>query len=80
MRDFIEFFAPVLILIGSVIGLLTVGLNYFNAYQCENYEEITGKRTKYANFDACYIETAEGFQRYDEYKARAVASEGLGTK
>ena len=60
-----------------VVGIFLVGINEFTRYQCNNFHRITGKNVKYANMDACYIETPTGYQRWDEYKLRAAASEGL---
>lgn len=57
-------------------GILAIG-DVWARYQCSNFKEITGKDTRYATLDICYIKTAEGWQRWDEYKARAAASEGL---
>lgn len=44
-------------------------------YSCGKYEEMTGKKTTHIAFDSCYIETSEGWQRWDEYKARAFGNE-----
>lgn len=49
--------------------------NAYQRYQCDNYAKITDKETFYANFDECYVKTNSGFQRWDEYKARIIASE-----
>lgn len=83
MRDFIEFiefFAPFFLIILSislVVGGLMLGANYWESYKCGNYEEVTGKATKWIFMDECYVQTDAGWQRWDEYKDRAIASEGL---
>lgn len=81
MRDFFEdVFAPILISVACValgLAVLLAALDLFARYQCSSFQTITGKATKYATLDSCYVSTAEGWQRWDEYKARAVASEGL---
>ena len=81
MRDFFEYVvALVLILVACAalgFAVLLAAVDPFARYQCSNFQAITGKATKYATLDSCYILTAEGWQRWDEYKARAVASEGL---
>jgi hypothetical protein len=51
--------------------------NVYGSYQCASYERITGKKTMWQTLDICYIQTADGWQRWDEYTKRAVASEGL---
>jgi len=64
----------------ALVSSCAIGANAYIRYQCEKYAQITGKDTRYVEFDSCYIKTSEGFQRWDEYKARAVASEGLKAK
>lgn len=73
MKDFIVI---VVLPLGSFVGSLLFVANLFMAYQCENYQTITGKETKYAQLDSCYVKTPQGWQRYDEYKMRIIASEG----
>lgn len=51
--------------------------NFYGGYQCGNYAAITGKETKWLAFDSCYVKTERGWQKWDEYTARAIASEGL---
>jgi hypothetical protein len=68
--------AVVLVLGGLIGGAMVVG-HFYGTYQCDNYARITGKETKFAAFDICYIKTADGWQRWDEYTKRAIASEGL---
>lgn len=81
MRDFFEDVGvPILIFVACValgLAVLLTVCDLFARYKCRNFQAITGKATKYATLDSCYISTAEGWQRWDEYKARAVASEGL---
>ena len=47
------------------------------SYQCNNYSDMTGKNVKYIIFDICYIETEDGWQRYDEYKSRNIGRDSL---
>lgn len=62
----------------AVIVTLAVGVgNAEMWYKCRSYQQATGKQTKYKLLDACYVKTNEGWQRWDEYKIRAAASEGL---
>lgn len=77
--ELISFFGFVVAIMIPIIVTI-VGLNEYTRYQCKNYSQITQKETKYANFDACYVKTEQGFQHWDEYKIRAAASEGLSTK
>lgn len=80
VSDLLSFCGVVLLPTFIVIALAGVGSNEYSRYQCSNYERIAGKETRYANFDTCYVKTAQGFQRWDEYKLRAAASEGLRAK
>lgn len=81
MRDFFELVVvPVLIVAvcaALALGLLIGASDAVARYQCGNFQKITGKETRYALLDSCYVSTSEGWQRWDEYKVRAVASEGL---
>ena len=77
MRDFFEMVVVPTLIVGAFFALLLGALDLFARYQCSNFQTITGKATKYATLDSCYVSAAEGWQRWDEYKARAVASEGL---
>jgi hypothetical protein len=75
--DFIEFALPLFIFVGvGVLFLFSITI-YVESYKCSSYAEMTGKRTEYKWFDSCYVETKDGWQRWDEYKVRAAASEGL---
>ena len=59
-----------------VWGLLSLA-NAMEKRECNFFEEITGKPTKYHSFDTCYIQQEGEWMRYDEYKARMTALEGL---
>jgi len=59
-----------------VIIALIVGADRFISYTCGNYQDMTGKPTKYVFMDSCYVKTPSGWQRYDEYIARSVTNEG----
>ena len=77
MRDLFEPLVLFLILFACAIALfLSIG-SYLESYNCSSYAEMTGKRTEYKWFDSCYVETKDGWQRWDEYKVRAAASEGF---
>lgn len=60
-----------------IIGITALSNEYVR-YQCNQYEEITGKETKYSHFDSCYISTENGWQRWDEYKVRVIAKDSFG--
>lgn len=77
LDDIISFFCAVILPGCLLLGALLVFVNFFEQRSCNIYSEVTGKQTKYRQFDYCYIETDKGFQRLDEYKARIIASEGL---
>lgn len=75
-REVKELLGLFLFLFFSLSGLLLMA-NSVIKHQCNNYQKITGIETKVATLDSCYIKTDEGWQRWDEYKARATASELL---
>ena len=78
IQDFISFLWFIVPVIMIFTGLGVV-VNSHERYTCDNYKEITGKNTKHASFDSCYVETDEGYQRWDEYMLRSTASEGLSS-
>lgn len=50
----------------SVIVLIGIGADLLLKRSCDNYEEITGRESKYISFDACYVKTVEHkWIRYD---------------
>ena len=73
----IDFIKMVLLPIAAFICLFAFVSDRYLNYQCNNYQQLTGKTTRHVRLDACYIKTEKGFQRWDEYKIRAAASEGL---
>ena len=75
MRDFFEFFGPVaLVLAVLVAGIIGIAESA-GRYTCNNYERMSGKETRWVALDSCYVQTAAGWQRWDEYTARAVTNE-----
>lgn len=75
--DTIKFFGGALLCIVGFLATVLFIANEGSRYQCKQYAQITGKETRMSEFDSCYVKTATGWQRWDEYKARAIASEGL---
>lgn len=69
--------SDLLLIVAVLVVLVVGGGEACMRNQCSNYESITGTETRWAPLDTCYIHTAHGWQRWDEFKARAVASEGL---
>jgi len=65
------------VLLTSLVGVIMLTSNAVASYQCDNYQKMTGKLTEYVFFDSCYIKTGDGWQRWDEYKARAFTNEGV---
>ncbi len=74
--DWKELFCMVSVPIGLLI-LALVPVVAVKAYQCGHYETMSGKQTSFEWFDGCYVKTDSGWQRWQEYKFRAAASEGL---
>lgn len=73
MTEVLAVIAAFALFIGGILGTVDI----YGRYQCNNYKEVTGKNAKWKTLDVCYIETADGWQRWDEYTKRAIASEGL---
>lgn len=68
MRDFLEFFLPLILAAALLLfGVVAVGEAY-SRYQCRQFESLTGMKTRYSAFDACYVQRNGRFWRYDEYK------------
>lgn len=61
------------ILGGSVAAITEAVANH----QCTTYERFAGIGTRRAIFDVCYVNTEDGWQRWDEYKARSTAKDAL---
>ena len=61
------------IMVVLLVVIFGIG-NTAGAYTCKNYQDVTGIQTKWVTIDACYIKTDNGWQRWDEYKARNTAS------
>lgn len=80
-EDLLEFFTEIALPLVFVFGTLIAGVAFLGDfhldYQCSNYTEITGKETRYARFDVCYVKEDDTWMRWDEYKAYIVASKGL---
>jgi hypothetical protein len=65
------------VLISIIIGIAVVGISLISliagleAYQCSQYENVTGKQTKYAGL-VCYIQDGHDWYSWQEYKNRLV--------
>ena len=60
-----EDFIFILIIISFFVAMFILFDSYAE-YRCENYEEITGRKSKWVFMDACYVKTSEGkWIRYD---------------
>ena len=77
MREFFEILGVFVAIVLVMLALLCTAFNTAGSWSCSSYQAVTGKETNYFWFDSCYINTASGWQRYDEHKARIIASEGL---
>lgn len=77
MRDFIGFFTIVVIPLALILGAVFIAGHFYGEYQCGKYSQITGKETVWAAFDSCYIKESGTWMRWDEYKIRFMAYDGL---
>jgi hypothetical protein len=71
----IKFFSCITLIFTILVFLIFAIADIFTFRQCNNFEEMTDIKTYYKHFDACYINTASGWQRWDEYKMRAATNE-----
>lgn len=69
-HEHMKFILTIILLIVSIF----VASNYSGYYTCNNYQKVTNTQTKWVTLDACYVNTKTGWQRWDEYKARATAN------
>ncbi len=45
---------------------LFLGLNKYEKWTCDNYEIVTGRESKWIDYDVCYVKTDSGkWIRYD---------------
>ena len=77
VKEIVIVLGACLAIIALIVGGIMLIVSIIGSYRCESYSRITGKNTQWNTFDNCYIETAQGWQRWDEYTKRAIASEGL---
>lgn len=79
MRDFLEWLGSFFLIIVPALVLAAAVIEITGRYQCGNYQEVTGRKTKWVVLDSCYVETDRGWQHWGEYMQRAAASEGLSS-
>lgn len=77
MRELLYALVGFVLVLAAIFAPFVLIAEIASRYQCNNYEEATGKETKYLLLDSCYVKTDAGWQRWDEYKNRSIASEGL---
>lgn len=60
---FLAVFAVAIILV--IVAILFVD-NYIKQYQCSNYQDVTGRESKYLFMDSCYVKgDNDKWIRYD---------------
>jgi len=70
-------FIAIALIIVSIIGTAMLAVNKLERYQCDSYEDMTGKETIYAEWDSCYINVnGEWFNKH-QYISILNAREGL---
>ncbi len=77
MRELLYIFGVIIGLMTAIFAPIIAIAEIGSRYTCSNYEKTTGKETTYLTLDSCYVKTDAGWQRWDEYKNRSTASEGL---
>ena len=49
-----------------VAALLVVGINALESWRCDNYQEVTGRESRYIDYDSCYVKNDHSkWVRYD---------------
>lgn len=67
LDDMKVLFTLVVVLTTAFFTLVVLPLNYYHQWQCENYQEITGRESKWVHFDNCYVKTKDDeWIRYDD--------------
>ena len=77
--EFFCFMAPIILFVSAILVAAVVGVDQYGQYQCNNYQKLSGTETRYASFDACYVKNKGKFERWDSYKAKATAENGLSS-
>lgn len=74
MKDCFEFLQILAFAICLVAAITIIPLHFFGEYQCNAYQEHTGRKTKWAAL-TCYVTDNGRTIPIDEYKMRAVTNE-----
>ena len=75
--DLIKVFGCIL---GIVLGLMLLAVfvsDSWARYTCANFENVTGKNTRYVAFDVCYIKHDGEWMRYPDYQKTLIARDAL---
>lgn len=83
MNSFFEdVVVPVAVIVGvcaAALAAIVAVLSALTAYQCAQYETVTGKPTKFAGME-CYINDGGKWFAWSEYKNRLVTRGDMGAK
>lgn len=77
LDDFLEFWVPLLLIIAGIILGVSAVSYYGGKTQCETYQEVTGRPTKYVAA-YCFVQDQGQWYQWDEYKNRLVAQGRIG--
>ena len=80
MREFIDYWLPLIAFLGISLGVVLFGVNFWQEYACGKYAEVTGRETKWVFMHECYINTGADWLKKNEYVAVLVAREGLQSR
>lgn len=65
-KDDVKFLSMLLLFIFLVVFAISLFSNYFGEYQCNNYQDITGRESEWVFMDACYVkDDKDKWIRYD---------------
>lgn len=80
MRELLEVCGFIWAALAAIFLAVIVPVNFAQQYGCGKYEENTGRETRWAHFDACYINAGDEWLTKEEYKAAKMAKDGLTAK
>lgn len=77
MRDFTVFLLLAAAATGLIGGATFTIADAFRQYDCNAYSEVTGRETRYVDFNTCYVRYGDEWYSLDEHKAIVIARENL---
>lgn len=80
IQDIQEISAILLLVAGAFaisFCIVIVIIEPISSWRCSQYQEATGRDTKYQRFDKCYVKSNSEWYTLDEYKMSIAAKDSL---